>query len=207
MVSTSQHSLMTLVSTSLFSQLKIGENDSIQQTVMKSVFRWSLRRAILFDLELVIESSRAHSTSKEHHSDRLFSSVSCVIIYPFPHQSIIPTSSEWSPTYLFPACIWGQSSAAHNWILGWKMHIYWGCYSIWYTVSNLIKIKWAKKYSMKYQRYHQGFVSYLWKCMFSAVKVSLCPLCYSPESHSVMRQDRKRFVPLCFVKKLRKQYL
>lgn len=104
----------------------------------------------------------------------------------FFHQSIIPTSSGWSPTYLFPACIWGQSSAAHNWIPGWKTHIYWGCYSIWYTVSNLIKIKWAKKCSMKYQRHHRGFVSYLWKCMFSAVKVSawqsLPPLSYSPGS-------------------------
>lgn len=39
-----------------------------------------------------------------------------MVICPFPHQSIIPMSSEWSGTYLFPAWIWGQSSAAHNWI-------------------------------------------------------------------------------------------
>lgn len=134
----------------------------------------------------------AHCSSKEPQSGQLFSSVFWVIICPFFHRSIIPTSSGWSPTYLFPACIWGQSSAAHNWIPSWKAHIYWGCYSIWYTVSNLITIKWAKKCSMKYQRHHQGFVSYLWKFMFSAVKVSawqsLPPLSYSPEIHSSVNE-------------------
>lgn len=112
-----------------------------------------------------------------------------LIIRTFCHQPFIPTSSGWSQTYLFLACIRGQSSAAHNWIAGWKMHIYYGCYCIWYTISNLIKIKWAKKCSMKYQRRHQGFVSYLWKFMFSAVKVSAwLPLPFSPESHSSARE-------------------
>lgn len=119
-----------------------------------------------------------------------------MIIFTFFHQSFILTSSEWSPTYLFPACIRGQSSAAHNLIPGCKTHIY--CYSIWYTIYNLIKIKWAKKYSMKYHRHHQGFVSYLWKFMLSAVKVSawqsLPPLSYSPESHSSVSET-----PLCSI--------
>lgn len=52
------------------------------------------------------------------------------------------------------------------------MHICWCRCSIWYAISSLIRIKWAKKRSIKYQRCHWGFVSYLWKFMFSAVKVS-----------------------------------
>ena len=39
-----------------------------------------------------------------------------IILRLFFHRSIIPVSSGWSPTHLFPACIRGQSSAANNWI-------------------------------------------------------------------------------------------
>lgn len=69
------------------------------------------------------------------------------------------------------------------------MHIYWGRYSIWYAISNLIRIKWAKKHSIKYQRCHWGFVSYLWKFMFSAVKVSA-------SSHLTAAAPSGRRVPL-----------
>lgn len=84
------------------------------------------------------------------------------------------------------------------------MHIYRGRYSIWCAISNLIRIKWAKKRSIKYQRCQWGFVSYLWKFMFSAVKVSasLPLLTWQPWRHrrgSLRPPKIKYDISFCFL--------
>lgn len=127
--------------------------DSTKQSVIKCSFRWTAGAGA----PLSSCDWKLHSSSEERHSGQLFTSVCWMIILRlFFRQSIIPVSSGWSPTHLFPACMRGRSSAANNWIPAGKHTLNRSFYSIWSTVFNLIETKWAKKCSVKYQKAPQG---------------------------------------------------